>query len=130
MNYMKNRHSNIPKYVINWTDKYFHQSAFDAPVNNPSKNIIEILSRFNKPNIAKLYRGVNEYNKNDKRVVSWTYDRRVAKRYINKMSDKIIEAEFPASKILLDTTFLTRTEKRQLGYDYKVDDKEVLILNI
>lgn len=36
----------IPGYVIDWTDKYFHQSAFDVPVNYPTKKVLAFLIHF------------------------------------------------------------------------------------
>jgi len=118
----------IPNYVIDWTDKYFHQSAFDVPVNYPSKKILKFLVRFKKPGKVRLYRGINRYNKENREITSWTYDRQVAERYAKEIDGEIIETEFSFSKTLLDTTFLTKAEKQRLGYDYKIDDKEVLIL--
>jgi len=118
----------IPNYVIDWTDKYFHQSAFDVPVNYPNKKILKFLVRFKKLGKVRLYRGINRYNKENREITSWTYDRQVAERYAKEIDGEIIETEFSFSKILLDTTFLTKAEKQRLGYDYKIDDKEVLIL--
>lgn len=122
--------THIPNYIIDWTDKYFHQSAFDIPVNYPNKKVLKFLTYFKKPEKVRLYRGVNKYNKDNRRITSWTYDQQVAERYAKEISGEIIETEFPSDKILLDTTLLTKTEKQQLGYDYKIDDKEVLILEI
>ncbi len=123
--------THIPNYVIDWTDKYFHQSAFDVLLNYPSTRVIKFLASFTpkKPNKIKLYRGVNTYNNDSKGVTSWTHDRRIAERYAKGIGD-VIEMEFPSDKILLDTTRLTKAEKEQFGYDYKIDDKEVLILEI
>lgn len=120
----------IPNCVTNWTDKYFHQSAFNIPVDYPSKKALKFLAHFKRPDKVRLFRGVNKYNKDNKEITSWTYDRHVAERYSKEIGSEIIETEFPASKILLDTTFLTKIEKQQLGYDYKIDDKEVLIFEI
>lgn len=118
----------IPGYVSTWTDKYFHQSAFDMPVEYPSKKVINFLTRFKKPDKVKLYRGLNHYNQDNKQITSWTYDMRVAERYASETKGKISENEFSQDRILLDTTILTNEQKRLLGYDYKIDDKEVLIL--
>lgn len=118
----------IPSYICGWTDKYFHQSAFDTPVNHPSKRTVVFLGRFKKPNKVTLYRGIHIYNRDNKGVTSWTYDKRVAKRYAKEEEGKVIEREFLSEQILLDTTVLNEREKEQLGYDYKIDDKEVLIL--
>lgn len=120
----------IPNYVTDWTDKYFHQSAFDMPLNYPNKKVLNFLVRIKKPDKVKLYRGVNIYNKDNKEITSWTYDRQVAERYAKEIGGEIIAVEFPSSKVLLDTTVLTKNEKQRLGYDYKIDDKEVLILGV
>ncbi len=122
--------ASIPAYVSEWADKFFHQSAYDKPVSFPNKNIISFLSRFRKNTPVKLYRGINKYNTENNLITSWTYDLKVAERYAKEIGGKIIEMEFPSSKILLDTTLLTKMERQQLGYDYKIDDKEVLILEI
>jgi site-specific DNA-methyltransferase (adenine-specific) len=119
----------IPGYVSEWTDKFFHQSAFDMPIGYPSEKVVNFLKRFKKPDKVKLYRGINHFNKNNKQVTSWTYDVRVAKRYAEEAEGKIFENEFSQDQILLDTTILTSEQKRLLGYDYKIDDKEVLIIN-
>lgn len=116
-------------YVCAWTDKYFHQSAYDIPLNDPNKNIIKYLSQFKINNNLKLFRGVNKFNKDTTGIVSWTYNRKVAKKYI-KEDGKIIEKEFQPNEILLDTTVLGDEQKKQLGYDYEIDDKEVLILKV
>ena len=118
----------IPGYVSEWTDKYFHQSAFDKPVEYPNEKVVNFFKRFKKPDKAKLYRGLNHFNQDNKQVTSWTYDVQVAKRYASETNGKIFENEFSHDQILLDTTILTSEQKRQLGYDYKIDDKEVLIL--
>ncbi len=122
----------MPSYVIDWTDKYFHQSAFDAPIGYPNKRIVKYFASAKADRIGtvKLYRGVNTYNKNNRGITSWTYDRKVAERYAKEMGDEVIETEFPFTKVLLDTTLLTKAEKQRIGYDYRVDDKEVLILEI
>ena len=119
----------IPGYVSEWTDKYFHQSAFDKPVEYPSEKVVNFLKCFKKPDKAKLYRGINHFNKSNKQVTSWTYDKQIAKRYASETKGEIFENEFYHDQILLDTTALTSDQKRQLGYDYKIDDKEVLILS-
>ncbi len=119
----------IPNYIIDWTDKYFHQSAFDKPVNYPNKKVLKFLVHFKKPDRVRLCRGVNRYNKDNREITSWTYDRQIAERYTREIGGKVIEMEFPSSKILLDTTILTKVEKQKLGFDYKFDDKEVLIIN-
>ncbi len=118
----------IPKYVIDWTDKYFHQSSFDIPLSYPNEKVLKFLGHFEKFDKVRLYRGINRYNKDNKGITSWTYDQRVAKRYAKAVDGEIIEAEFASNKVLLDTTLLTKIEKEQLGYDYRIDDKEVLIL--
>jgi len=118
---------NIPNYVIEWTDKYFHQSAFDVPVNYPSKKVLKFFVHFKKPDKVTLYRGVNKYNKDNREITSWTYDKKIAENYI-KDGGKIMEKEFPSENILLDTTTLNTKQKKLLGYDYKIDDKEVLII--
>lgn len=118
----------IPAYVSGWTDKYFHQSAFDEPWNFPSQKVIKFLSKFKRNKKVKLFRGINKFNKDCLEISSWTYDREIAKKYIQE-GGKIIEYEFSSEKILLDTTLLNREQKMLLGYDYGVDDKEVLILS-
>lgn len=118
----------IPNYVTAWTDKYFHQSAFDLPINYPNKKVLEFLVYFKKLGKVRLYRGINRYNKDNRGITSWTYDRQVAERYAKEIDGEVIEMEFSSDKILLDTTLLTKIERQQLGYDYKIDDKEVLIL--
>jgi len=128
--YMKLNKNTIPNYIIDWTDKYFHHSYFDKPINYPSKKVINFFKKFYIPSKIILYRGKNKYNKQNNQITSWTYDKKVASRYIKKLGGKIIKAEFTSEKILLDTTFLTKKEKIQLGYDYKIDDKEVLILTL
>ena len=120
----------IPNYVTDWTDRYFHQSAFDLPLNHPNKKVLNFLVRTKKPDKVRLYRGVNRYNKDNRGITSWTHDRQVAERYAKEIGGEVIGKEFQSSKVLLDTTLLTKEEKRRLGYDYKIDDKEVLILCI
>ena len=73
--------THIPNYVTDWTDKYFHQSAFDLPLNYPNKKVLNFLVRTKKPYKARLYRGINGYNKDNRGVTSWTYDRQIAERY-------------------------------------------------
>jgi len=119
----------IPNYVVDWTDKYFHHSAFDVPVKYPSKKVVGFLAQFKKSQKAKLYRGINYYNGDNRGITSWTYDLEVAKRYAKELKGKVFSKEFLATQVLLDTTLLSYDQKKQLGYDYKIDDKEVLILN-
>jgi len=120
----------FPNYVITWTDKYFHQSAFDMPVKFPSKKVINYLARFKKAGKIKLLRGINKYNKdNCAGVYSWTYDKKVALRYAKELEGKVLEKTFLPEQIILDTTILNQQERVSLGYDYSVDDKEVLIIN-
>lgn len=119
----------IPSYVANWTDKYFHQSAFDISLSLPSKRVINFLSQFKKKERIKLFRGVHNYNKkNYCSIKSWTYDKKVAERYIKDLEGKVIEKFFNSKQVLLDTTILTERQRIILGYDYKIEDKEVLIL--
>jgi len=128
---MKNKLLNvIPSYVSGWTDKYFHQSAFDIQLKSPNKNIVNFLSKFRPKNTITLYRGIHSFNdKNYTGVESWTYDKKIAERYAkSEKSGKIKEKRFFPSGILLDTTLLSDIEKKYLGYDYEIDDKEVLIL--
>lgn len=117
----------IPAYVSLWTDKYFHQSVYDAPWKLPGERIKSFVSHFKPNKPVKLYRGVNEHNKETKHIVSWTYKKEIAKNYIEE-DGKIIERIFCPEEIFLDTTVLTKMQKILLGYDYKIDDKEVLIL--
>lgn len=119
----------IPAYVSSWTDEYFHKSAFEAPIKYPDKKIIDFLSQFKKKESVKLYRGINKYNKENELIMSWTYDKKSAKSYI-KDGGKVIEKEFAPEAILFDTTILNTEQKKLLGYDYKVDDREVLITSI
>lgn len=119
----------IPAYVSSWTDEFFHKSAFDLPIKYPNKKVIGFLSRFKKNERIKLYRGINKYNERNKLIVSWTYDKKTAERYISD-GGKIIEQEFTPADILLDTTILNEELKQLLGYDYKVDDKEVLVIGM
>lgn len=121
--------TNVPSYVIDWTDKYFHQSAFDIPGKYPNKKVINFLSQFKKNNQLKLYRGINKFNKENEAIVSWTYDKKIAENYIKEDGGVIVEKEFLPNRILLDTTILNSRQKRILGYDYKIDDKEVLVIN-
>ncbi|MDD4901382.1 MAG: hypothetical protein PHS62_04785 [Patescibacteria group bacterium] len=117
----------IPAYISSWTDKYFHQSAYDIPLKFPSERIIKFFSIFKPNNPVKLYRGINQYNKKTKHIVSWTYKREIASNYIEEGGD-VVERIFHPKEILLDTTILTRMQKILLGYDYKVDDREVLVI--
>ena len=118
----------IPAYVSEWTDKYFHQSAFNIPLGFPNKKIITFLSRFKRNQKIKLFRGINKFNKDTSSIISWTYDEKIAANYI-KEREKIIEKIFDPDQILLDTTVLSDEQKKLLGYDYKIDDEEVLIIN-
>lgn len=121
----------IPNYIIDWTDKYFHQSAFSVPLNYPSKRVVKFFTAYSKrTSKTKLYRGIHQYNKNNKGVTSWTYDCKIAERYAKEIGGKVIEKEIQPHKILLDTTRLTKAEKEQFGYDYKTNDKEVLVLKV
>ncbi len=128
---MKNpaHRTEIPAYVSSWTDEFFHKSAFEVPIKYPKKKTIDFLSQFKKNERIKLYRGINKYNERNKLIVSWTYDKKTAKSYISD-GGKIIEQEFAPADILFDTTILNEEQKRLLGYDYKVDDKEVLVLGM
>lgn len=119
----------IPAYVSSWTDEFFHKSAFDVLIKYPTKKAIDFLSQFRKNERIKLYRGINKYNKGNKLIVSWTYKKKTAESYITD-GGKIIEREFAPTDILLDTTILSEEQKRLLGYDYKVDDKEVLVIGM
>ncbi len=126
---MQNKNNKIPVYVTNWTDKYFHQSVFDIPLDFPGKRVVGFLANFKKKSKIKLYRGVNKYNKGDfTGVKSWTYEKKAASRYAKEVGGKIVYKTFNAKNILLDTTLLSGSEKVLLGYDYKIDDKEVLII--
>lgn len=126
---MQSKNNKIPKYVINWTDKYFHQSAFDIPLKFPNKKVIDFLAKFKRKKKTKLYRGINKYNEeNYTGAESWTYDKKIAFRYAKEIGGKMIEKIFKLENILLDTTLPNKQEKILLGYDYKVDDKEVLIM--
>lgn len=116
----------IPAFVSSWSDEYFHKSAFDALIGYPNKRIINFLSQFKKKQQVKLYRGINIYNEENKMITSWTYDKKIAESYI-KDGGKVIEKEFSSENILLDTTILKAKQKKMLGYDYEVDDREVLI---
>lgn len=125
---MKNKNSKIPKFVINWTDKFFHQSAFDIPLKFPNKKVIDFLATFKKEEKVKLYRGIHKYNEeNYTGVESWTYDEKIAARYAKEIGGRVVKKIFNPKNILLDTTLLNEQEKVVLGYDYKIDDKEVLI---
>ena len=119
----------ISSNITNWTDKYFHQSAFDVPLKFPTKKVLDFLTKLKKEGKIKLYRGVNKYNKeNYTGVVSWTYDKKIASRYANEIGGKVIEKIFNPKNILLDTTLLNKQEKILLGYDHKIDDREVLVI--
>lgn len=125
---LKNKFSDVPSYVAEWTDEYFHKSAFDAPINFPDKKVIDFLSQFKKNNRLKLYRGINKFNKVNDAIASWTYDKKIAESYV-KDGGKIVEKEFTSENILLDTTALNTKQKKLLGYDYNIDDKEVLVFS-
>ena len=120
----------IPSYVSGWTDKYFHQSAYDAPLKSPTKKVINFFAKFKKEEKIKLYRGIHRYNKeNYTGVESWTYDKKIAVRYASdEVGGKVTEKIFDSKNILLDTTLLDKQEKVLLGYDYKIDDREVLVI--
>ena len=120
----------IPSYVSNWTDKYFHQSSFDMPLKFPTKKATNFLVKFKREEKIKLYRGIHRYNKvNYTGVESWTYDKKIAVRYASdEIEGKVIEKIFDSKNILLDTTLLDKEEKILLGYDYKIDDREVLVI--
>lgn len=119
--------THIPNYIIDWTDKYFHQSAFDVPLSYPSKQTCVFLSKFRPTKSITLFRGVNKYNEDNQEITSWSYSKQVAKRYAQEINGRLIEKEFCPSDILLDTTQLTKEEKLFFGYDYQTDDEEVLI---
>jgi len=119
----------IPAFVSTWTDEYFHKSAFDKPIKLPRMEVINYLAKFKKGDKVKLYRGINKYNKENELITSWTYNKKIAENYIIKDGGKVIEREFSPEDVLLDTTILNEVQKKSLGYDYKIDDKEVLIIN-
>ena len=119
----------IPAYVSSWTDEYFHKSAFEVPIKYPNKKVINFLSQFKKKERVKLYRGINEYNEENVLITSWTYDKKVAESYI-KDGGKVTEKEFSPEDVLFDTTILNSKQKKLLGYDYMVDDREVLVTRI
>lgn len=119
----------IPGFVSQWTDEYFHKSAFDMPIKYPNKRVIGFLSQFKKMEEVVLYRGVNQYNKENNLITSWTYNKNIALGYI-KEGGRIIKRKFDYKNILLDTTILSPKQKKLLGYDYEVDDAEVLILEL
>ena len=125
----KNIINNIPSYVCSWTDRYFHQSAFDEPLKSPNNNIVKYLSKFRPSEKVKLYRGKHKFNnKNYTGIESWTYDSKVAIRYAKiEKNGSVEEKEFLPKDILLDTTLLNNNEKKYFGYDYHLDDKEVLV---
>lgn len=119
----------IPAYISSWTDKYFHYSFYGGFLKLPSEKLIKFLSKYKKNEDVILYRGINKYNKeNFCGVESWTYNKEVANEYIKETGGKIEKKKFIPGQILLDTTLLNSEEKILLGYDYKVDNKEVLIL--
>ena|SRR3989344_440375 len=118
----------IPAYVSSWTDKYFHHSAFDISLMYPNKKTIGFLTQFKKKRAVKLYRGLNKYNKEKEVISSWTYNKEVAKNYAGE-EGIVVRQNFKPENIILDTTTLNCTQKKMLGYDYKVDDKEVIIFH-
>jgi hypothetical protein len=119
----------MPTYVSSWTDQYFHYSFYGNFLKFPSKKLIKFLSKYKKAEDVILYRGINKYNrKNFNGVESWTYDKEIAEQYIKETDGKIEKKKFKSNKILLDTTLLNSEEKVLLGYDYKIDNKEVLVL--
>lgn len=120
----------ISNDVIDWTDKYFHQSAFDKPLSYPSKKTQGLLSKFRPTRPVNLFRGINGYNKDNQGITSWSYDKKVAERYAKEIEGQVIQQKFHPSQILLDTTHLTKEEKSLFGYDYEIDDKEVLIFQL
>lgn len=119
----------IPAYVASWTDKYFHYSFYGDFLKFPSDKLIKFLSKYKKNENIVLYRGINKYNKDNLNgIESWTYNKKIANEYIKETNGKIKKKEFTPSQILLDTTLLNSEEKFLLGYDYKVDNNEVLVL--
>jgi len=119
----------IPAYVSSWTDKYFHYSFYGNFLKSPSEKLINFLSKYRKTEDVVLYRGINKYNQeNFNGVESWTYDKEIAEQYIKETSGKIEKKKFKPNQVLLDTTLLNTEEKILLGYDYKIDNKEVLVL--
>ena len=71
----------IPSFISSWADEYFHKSAFDTPIKYPNKRIIDFLSQFKKKERIKLYRGINEYNKENRLITSWTHSKKIAEGY-------------------------------------------------
>ena len=61
-------------------------------------------------------------------ISSWTYNKEVAKNYAGE-EGIVVRQNFKPENIILDTTTLNCTQKKMLGYDYKVDDKEVIIFH-
>ena len=41
----------ISSNITNWTDKYFHQSAFDVPLKFPTKKVLDFLTKLKKKGI-------------------------------------------------------------------------------
>jgi hypothetical protein len=119
----------IPGYVSDWTDKYFHQSAFDKPLEYPNKKVLAFLAQFKKLKKLKLYRGINYYNKDNKIITSWTYSKTVARRFAKELKGHVVSKEFSPASIMLDTTVLSAEQKKYLGYDFKNNDKEVIIMD-
>lgn len=118
----------IPSSVSTWTDKYFHNWAFDELVLNPSKNVEKFLNNFRPAEPVTLYRWINKYNEDTsyKDFTSWTYDKEIAKWYAWE-DWKVEEKIFYPKDIMFDTTKLSDEQKRLVWYDYEIDDKEVLI---
>jgi len=117
----------IPAYILSWSDKYFHQSAYGLCIKFPNERIIKFFSLFKPDKPIKLYRGINKYNNETEGIISWTYKKEIAENYI-KEEGKIIERIFRPEEILLDTTYLKQDQKVLLGYDYEIDDEEVLTM--
>ena len=120
---------NIPSHVSAWLDEYFHKSAYDVPIKPPTARIIKFLSQFKKNHVIKLYRGINKYNTEDDSITSWTYNKKVAERYVGDAGGgRVAEKEFAPECVMLDTTLLSEQQRKLMGYDYQEDDREVLII--
>lgn len=120
----------IPEYVSEWTYNYFHHSTFDLPWKFPTKKILSSLSQFKKSELVILYRGVDRFNKNNpemNNIFSWTYDIEVAKRWAEGLDGEVFVEEFKPDQIVLDTTLLNREQKIYMGYNYQIDNMEVLV---
>ena len=74
-----------------------------------------------------LYRGINSDNEGNTGITSWSYDKEIAKGYAGK-NGKVISKEVNPDEILIDTTKVPEEMRKSIGYDWKVDDKEVLLL--